>query len=320
MEVPSKDRPLRGKVHIHLDEAISDAAALDGGGGATATTAAGGEATKEFPKTGVTLAAFRAFVDRCGGASELAGLTTEEVCTKFLKPLTALNKSSYCDLLAESGDAGVGQASIFCSHAWRFKFLDVLSALEHHFSTAEDPDIIIWFDLFSNNQHLGPTYDFSWWTTTFKSAIASFKHTVLILAPWHDPIPLTRAWCLYEIFCTVDTNSKFEIAMAENERESFISTILSDYSSISRMIATVDARKSTAWNLADKDRIFDVVEQTIGFDGINSAVFTLLRSWLISNIAARIQYLTSMGRDLDLETTRRLSVALAKVYRERQVR
>jgi hypothetical protein len=115
---PSEVRPLRGKVHIHLDDAISDAAALDGVG----------EATKEFPKTGVTLAAFRAFVDRCGGASELAGLTTEEVCTKFLKPLTALNKSSYCDLLAESGDVGVGQASIFCSHAWRFKILDVYLA------------------------------------------------------------------------------------------------------------------------------------------------------------------------------------------------
>ena len=28
-------------------------------------------------------------------------------------------------------------------------------------------------------------------------------HTVLVLAPWDDPIPLTQAWCLWEIYSTL---------------------------------------------------------------------------------------------------------------------
>ena len=43
-----------------------------------------------------------------------------------------------------------------------------------------------------------------WWFTTFKVAVASIGHTVLVLMPWDDPIPLTRAWCIWEILSTID--------------------------------------------------------------------------------------------------------------------
>jgi len=72
---------------------------------------------------------------------------------------------------------------------------------------------VIWFDLFSNNQHKAIDLDFDYWSTTFQSAIQSFGHTVMVFAPWDDPIPLTRAWCLWELYCTVQTSSRFDIAM-----------------------------------------------------------------------------------------------------------
>ena len=54
------------------------------------------------------------------------------------------------------------------------------------FSSCRDKgdDIFLWFDLFSNNQHDAPNCDFIWWSTTFKTAIEQFGHTVLILSPW----------------------------------------------------------------------------------------------------------------------------------------
>lgn len=36
---------------------------------------------------------------------------------------------------------------------------------------------------------------FDWWTTTFRTAVQRVGRTLLVLAPWNDPIPLTRAWC-----------------------------------------------------------------------------------------------------------------------------
>jgi tetratricopeptide (TPR) repeat protein len=272
----------------------------------------------EFPETGVSLLQFDRFVEACGGPEALSGCSTEDVCQRFLKPLTLDKRESYCDALRSRGEEGVGIANVFCSHAWRYKFLDVVDALKYHFRGNEH-DIIVWFDLFSNNQHIGPTLDFSWWTTTFKSAIASFKRTVLILAPWENPIPLTRAWCLYEIFCTIETQSTFEIAMCEAEESSFIRTIVKDFDSISQMMATVDARKSTAWNIADKERIFEVVSSTVGFDAVNSSVFRLLRDWLISTVRSRIGRGSSPdGADANGDSTAAadLKVALAKIYRD----
>jgi hypothetical protein len=87
-------------------------------------------------------------------------------------------------------------------------FLEVIDALRSHF--IKEPSIIIWFDMFSNNQHEAPSLNFEWWSTTFKSAICSFGRTVMVLKPWDRPITLSRAWCLFEIFCTVQTGAKFE--------------------------------------------------------------------------------------------------------------
>jgi hypothetical protein len=146
-----------------------------------------------FPKEGVRFQAFYKFIEECGGRENIKGLTTTDVCQKYLMPMTVDNKESYIDYLRRHERVSeFGIASVFISHAWKFVFLDVLDALENHFN--KDPDIVLWFDLFGNNQHSAPDLDFTWWSTTFKSAIAQFGHTVLILAPWSDPVPLTRAW------------------------------------------------------------------------------------------------------------------------------
>ena len=147
----------------------------------------------DFPKSGVKLfEGIEDFYDRCGGKEHLVGLTTKEVCDIFVKPQTDIYQSSFCELLEAQNSHTVGIATVFISYAWMYVFLDVISALEDHFR--DQPDIIIWFDLFSNNQHKAGILDFNWWCNTFKSAIQQFGHTVMVLAPWSDPIPLKRGW------------------------------------------------------------------------------------------------------------------------------
>jgi hypothetical protein len=170
-----------------------------------------------FPKDGVKLSVFIDFINNYGGRKYFRGLTTTDVCNIILKPSTEIDKLSYCELLRNRKDCGVGKAEVFVSHAWKYEFLDVVSALEFHFKDA--PDIFIWFDLFSNNQHLAGNLPFEWWTNTFKSAIKDFGRTVMVLSPWSDPIPFTRAWCLFEIYSTVITESTFEVAMSESQKK-----------------------------------------------------------------------------------------------------
>jgi len=250
-----------------------------------------------FPKHGLTLKAILKFIERNGGRERFQGLTTTQVCEDVLKIITSKRQCSYCDLLLfeeekeeEDGDAvvddgvadkklkSVGKAGVFISHAWKYNFLDVVSALENHFK--DTPETIIWFDLFSNNQHLAISLPFEWWATSFKSAIQEMGRTVMVLAPWRDPIPFTRAWCLFEIYSTVITESHFEVAMSESEKDKFLDEICIDNGAFYKMLGDVDVRKSEAWNPKDKARIFEVAEKEVGFPKLNAMVSEKMRSWV----------------------------------------
>ena len=118
---------------------------------------------------------------------------------------------------AENGSK-IGKATVFISHAWKYKFMDLLSALKHHFRNENDDDVYIWFDLFSVNQHISDKVDPDWWNKSFMNAVKEIGHVVLVLSPWQNPIPFTRAWCLWEIYCAIVTGSKLEVAMDSGER------------------------------------------------------------------------------------------------------
>ncbi|CAM9340444.1 unnamed protein product, partial [Ectocarpus fasciculatus] len=238
--------------------------------------------TLPFPKDGLSLQAVQAFIERCGGQAALEGLTTTEVCADALMPLTRAAQSSYCELLRVTGAPGVGKPVAFISHAWKYKFMDVVLALKTHFQGNADPSsVIIWFDLFTNNQHGAPNLDFTWWSTTFKSAIEEIGQTVVVLTPWSNPIPFTRAWCLYEVYCTVSTGSAFDVAMTPTEQTAFVMAAQHDVNELKALVTTIDVQKSEAFNPLDLKNIFDVVSETCGFDKINEIVMERIRIWVV---------------------------------------
>jgi tetratricopeptide (TPR) repeat protein len=201
----------------------------------------------------------------------------------------------------------VGEAKVFISHAWKYEFLDVVDALMYHFK--DEADIIVWFDLFSNNQHKAVDLTFDWWCNTFKSAIQQFGRTVMVLAPWDDPIPLTRGWCLFELYCTADTGSDFEVAMSASHQQHFLDDMAKDgQQAMNKMLATINAEKSECWKPEDRDRIFDAVRKTVGFPGINAMVFEQLRTWVI------VVTLAAVGREADITKLVGLKSTLGKLY------
>ena len=74
--------------------------------------------------------------------------------------------------------------------------------MEQH--AKEHPGAYFWFDLYINNQHGTESVPQEWWSTTFKQSIKSIGSVLLVMSPWNNPTPLTRAWCLWEIMCALD--------------------------------------------------------------------------------------------------------------------
>ena len=191
-----------------------------------------------------------------------------------------------------SGGSGssdlVGIATLFVSHAWKYKFLDVVNALARHLK--DEPDTFIWFDLFSNNQWDAPALSFDWWCDTFKNAIQSIGRVVMVLTPWSNPIPFTRSWCLFELYCTIVTKSKFEVAMSESEEESFVRDIIDEEneSSVSylTMLGNINVELSEAWDAEDKKRILAFVTGLPGgAEAVNTMCCERLRDYMLHMIS-----------------------------------
>ena len=186
--------------------------------------------------------------------------------------------------------------------------IQVIDALEVQLN--DTPNKIIWFDLFSNSQHDTAAKSFEWWSLTFKSAIQQFGHVIMVLAPWHDPIPLQRAWCLFELYCTADTKSKFEIAMTNIEKQYFLEDITTTPKSIIDMIGTINLERSQAWNPEDRKNIFAAVENGAGFTTLNRMVINQITNWMILELFKTMnQYSESDPNHAALMN------ALAEVYR-----
>jgi tetratricopeptide (TPR) repeat protein len=254
-----------------------------------------------FSKLGISLKGIQDFIDRCG-EEQLENLTTEDVSNGFIKPHTEVTQQSYCEMIEDPGSSFVGEADVFVSHAWKYKFLDVVSTLQEHF--AQTPDILIWFDLFSNNQH-AETLTIDWWMGTFRTAIAQFGRVVMVLSPWDNPIPLRRAWCLYEIYCAVEEKGTFEVVMNADASVAFLENVVADPDTYLTMLSNIDLGKSESKYPADKDLILDVVNKTVGIYAVNSLVASRMRDWVRAELVKSID---EYGLSEYSRVTRRLAL------------
>jgi len=74
-----------------------------------------------------------------------------------------------------------------------------------NFASTLPPDeaerVFFWIDGFSIDEHQGFYGDkgednSEQWANTFKNAVQKMGNTVMVLAPWDNPVVLTRMWCL----------------------------------------------------------------------------------------------------------------------------
>ena len=116
------------------------------------------------PTDGLSLAALRAFVAEhsaegrtfapapCEAADArslpLSELTTTQVCDRIIKPATAERRCAYSTLLAGRSDAAgrplVAKATVFVSHAWSYRFLDLVDTIVAQYPEGADAGVYLW--------------------------------------------------------------------------------------------------------------------------------------------------------------------------------
>jgi hypothetical protein len=233
--------------------------------------------------------------------------TTKDVCEELVKPLTAPSLESMVDLLvagasvrnppehtggpaagvvaACAASSPVGDATDFTSHAWKYRFCDLVGAIAEHVRTAElDPACTwFWLDICTVNQHpaaqrsLPPDYFY----TTFRDGIAAIGRTVLILFPWRDPIPLKRSWCLWEIVCTNTSRAALSVVLSPDEVTTFELALSEDFDAVDRCMQSIDVTNSEAFFANDQTRILAAAREVVGgVATLNTEIKRQLRGWL----------------------------------------
>lgn len=121
------------------------------------------------------------------------GLSTGDVCGKVVVPAAKSVKGPllrhFLGRRDSSGAAIVGPITHFASHAWRYKYADLLRTLRDHSSFTYNRTLtqpIYWVDLVSKDQ-LNPQPS----TEEFKTAIKQATRVVAVLDTLTKPVALT---------------------------------------------------------------------------------------------------------------------------------
>ncbi|EGD79833.1 hypothetical protein PTSG_10816 [Salpingoeca rosetta] len=226
-------------------------------------------------------------------------MTTTDACTELVIPRTGDKQCAYVDIM---NPEHVGAATVFVSHAWRYKIADVLGTLLEHAEEEQakgNPEPFFWFDLFINNQNIAADLPQDWWSTTFKESIKAIGRVVLVLTPWHDPMPVTRAWCLWEIFCSASQEGvELTIRLPSAERQELKAAVMKDADlAVTDTMVRVQAERAEAWNPKDKEMIFKAIEESVGFAHVNKVVKDQMRAWCLTELLRFVQEAEQAAED-----------------------
>ena len=242
---------------------------------------------------GMHISAIRKFQDDHPTA-RTEDLTTSQCNRQFVKAESQGTGKPFINLYDrlknKQGKPLVAPATVFVSHAWKYPFAStVADVMEQH--TAVEPDAYFWFDLFTNDQNAVANKDFDWFCNTFKGSIRAIGQVLLVLSPWNDPLPVRRAWCLFEIANAIaESKVKFTINLPTSQIESMSSAVLKDSECLVQALTDIQAEKADATSKDDLKMIFDVIEKSDGgFSYVNEQVKKSLRSWYMGRLRELLQ-------------------------------
>ena len=223
--------------------------------------------------------------------------TTEDVVEYVIKKACMRDQCTYLKLI-EYPKKNVSKEEYmgtFVSHARSCRFTDLVGALVH-FYTMKGIDVsaqFVWLDIFSANQpKLTPRHieldvlkeKKRQLTEGLHKAIRKFGGRVLFMDKWDGGAPLTRAWCLWELFGVAKAKKPLEIALPESAYDRLV-VILKERRSIARMYPTIDVEKANCFSSVDLKAIHKAILAETSFEALDEIIKGQLRLWVKSKVS-----------------------------------
>ena len=234
--------------------------------------------------------------------------------------------AAYVDCL--SGDDNVGPSTVMLSYGWGNSIGDIADALVDYCNRC-NLDLkctYVWICCLCNNQHrvaeskkLGKEISFEEFSKIFGDRVEIIGHVVAIMAPWRQPVYISRVWCIYELFTAYNNdNCEVDIAMPPSEKSDMVETLnASGIEGIELLFDTLsktDISQAEASEPSDKKHIMDMVRTGTGFEVLNVEINELLRNWVKDGVMEAVESRNSAHDEQDVsETSDTRKVDLARL-------
>lgn len=238
------------------------------------------------PPNGLTLEGLQAVIDLAGGAEVLDDRSTGWLKYSVVLPATAACKRAMTAWIAEHVSAEmVRPATVFVSHAYENGFaalVETLTAWEgQQRAQGRRGPFSYYIDLLSVPQHGMPTLPFTQLQREFGSSVRSIGRVLLVL-DWPARQPLTRAWCVFEIFTAMAVRAHFRVTLPPSHEASLRQELVADPHAAFRRICAVNCATAEACEAEDLRNIRALIRTVKGgFGRVNDYVVAAMQGWLV---------------------------------------
>ncbi|KAF0696833.1 Aste57867_12434 [Aphanomyces stellatus] len=217
------------------------------------------------------------------------------MCLDFVKPFTLEHELSLVEHVLDhfpNGAQYVKPATWFVSHAWSYKFVDVVDALTDFFDDQglDSYNVAVWFCMF-NNQHVvnNTIVEFQFWVESFQSALKAIGNVVMVLSPWNNPTTLMRTWCVFEIYVAHVTKARFDVAMGKAQKQAFLQDIQANDDSFLEMLGTIKSENSTTTVASNRDNIVGLMQAAnVTLTDLDRMLFDVFNNWILQILQTQV--------------------------------
>ncbi|KAJ3082486.1 hypothetical protein HDU99_002499, partial [Rhizoclosmatium hyalinum] len=118
-------------------------------------------------------------------------------------------------------------------------------------------------------------------------------NVVMVLQPWTNPIPLQRAWCVFELFAAHQSGAKFHVTLSTKELRSLLDGLHRDPSLFLKVLQNASCKESRAFIEQDRINIHEAIKRNVGFKQIDEMVLKQFQAWVVD----RLKVVEKVGPD-----------------------
>jgi hypothetical protein len=195
---------------------------------------------------------------------------------------------SWCNLMLKKGSTEVGPANIFVSWALLSRVVELNDTLQQWLKSSPDFDenTKFWICDFAFQQNVKGG------VKRLPAMVQRIGTTLLYFDTWNSPVPLKRAWCIFEIYYAIVCGGKVEILVTEADSSEMLAALRksSVLSSLWAIFAALKVEDATSFRPDDREMIFDMINKGPGCKALNVEIVRFFQTWVVNTCTNALQY------------------------------